>query len=190
MKKALTLFLVVLMLIGMLPVTAMHTHAAEVSETITLAGSTGTVSGESISWTSGSLSFTANKSESSTAIRTSDSDHFRLYVGFSASLTCSAGNITKIVMTATGSSYAIAPTGEDGSVGTVSGTTITIVPTASSNTYNIPNISKQTRIKTITVTYATVDSGECAHTNTEAIAIPTGVKNAVCLYTDPISLGL
>ena len=169
MKKVLSLFLVVLMLVGMLPMNAINAGAAEVSETIALAGSTGTVSGESISWTSGSLSFTANKNTSSTAIRTSDTDHFRLYVGFSATLTCSAGNITKIVMTATGSSYAIAPTGSDGSVGTVSGTTITIVPTASSNTYTIPSITKQTRIKSITVTYATVDSGECAHTNTEAI---------------------
>jgi len=169
MKKILSMMLVVMMLVGMLPMNAIHSHAAELSETITIAASTGTVSGESISWSSGSLSFTANKNTSSTAIRTTDSDHFRLYVGFSATLNCSAGNITKIVMTSTGSSYAIAPTGKDGSVGTVSGTTITIVPNGSSNTYTIPSITKQTRIKSITVTYSTVDSGECAHTNTEAI---------------------
>ncbi len=169
MKKILSLLLVALMIVGMLPISAIHTHAAEVSETMTIAANTGTVSGESISWTSDNLSFTANQNTSSNAIRTTDSDHFRLYVGFSATLTCSAGNITKIVMESTGSSYAIAPTGSDGSVGTVSGTTITIVPTASSNTYTIPTISKQTRIKSITVTYATVDSGECAHTNQEEI---------------------
>ena len=169
MKKILSLVLALVMIIGMLPVGAINASAAEVSETIALAGSTGTLSGESISWTSDSLTFTANKNTSSTAIRTSDTDHFRLYVGFSATINCTAGNITKIVMTATGSSYAIAPTGSDGSVGTVSGTTITIVPKESSATYTIPSITKQTRIKTITVTYATVDSGECAHTNTETI---------------------
>ena len=169
MKKILSIMLVVMMLVGMLPMNAIHSHAAELSETITLAGSTGTVSGESISWSSGNLSFTANKNTSSNDIRTTDTDHFRLYVGFSATLNCSAGNITKIVMTATGSSYAVAPTGSDGSVGTVSGTTITIVPKESSNTYTIPSITKQTRIKSIIVTYATVDSGECTHTNTETI---------------------
>ncbi len=169
MKRILSVLLALVMIVGMIPMSILSASAAEVSETITLAGSTGTVSGESISWTSGSLSFTANKNTSSTAIRTDDTDHFRLYVGFSATLTCSAGNITKIVMTATGSSYAVAPTGSDGSVGTVSGTTITIVPTASSNTYTIPSITKQTRIKSIAVTYATVDSSECTHTNTETI---------------------
>jgi len=173
MKKILSMMLVVMMLVGMLPMNAIHSHAAELSETLTLAGSTGTVSGDSISWSSGSLSFTANKNTSSTAIRTTDTDHFRLYVGFSATLNCSAGNITKIVMTSTGTSYAIAPTGKDGSVGTVSGTTITIVPKESSNTYTIPSISKQTRIKTIEVTYEVAESGGCAHTNTvtvEAVA--------------------
>lgn len=169
MKKILSLVLALVMIIGMLPMGAINASAAEVSETIALAGSTGAVSGESISWTSGSLTFTANKNTSSTAIRTDDTDHFRLYVGFSVTINCSAGNITKIVMTATGSSYAIAPTGADGSAGTVSGTTITIVPTESSATYTIPSITKQTRIKSITVTYATVASGECAHTNTETI---------------------
>ena len=169
MKKALSLFLVVLMLVGMLPMTVLNASAAEVSETIALAGSTGTVSGESISWTSEKLAFTANKNTSSTAIRTSDTDHFRLYVGFSATLTCSAGNITKIEMVATGSSYAIAPTGADGSVGTVSGTTITIVPKEASQTYTIPNISKQTRIKSITVTYNDPNATGCAHTNTETV---------------------
>ena len=56
MKKILSILLVALMLVGMLPMNAIHSHAAELSETMTLAATTGTVSGESISWSSGNLS--------------------------------------------------------------------------------------------------------------------------------------
>ena len=169
MKKILSVLLALVMVLSMIPVIA---SAAETSVKMTITGTTGTMGTKEISWTKDGVTFKNAQASSSTAIRTQDSDHYRLYVGSSVTITA-PGNITKIVMTASGSSYAIAPTGSDGSVGTVSGTTITIVPKATSDTYTIAKISKQTRIKDITVTYAEAGATECEHADTsdvEAVA--------------------
>ena len=175
MKKILSLLLAVVMVIGMLPMSILSASAAEVSENLDIFGSTGTLASDSssISWTSGPVTVTNGKG--STAIRTSDSDHFRLYANSSVTIECTAGNITKIVMTATSSSYATVLVNSAGSEATASGSTVTIVPTAAAASYTIAQMNAQSRIKNVTVTYATVDSGECAHANTEAIAAVAAV---------------
>ena len=132
MKRVISILLVALMLFGMLPSTAVHSHAAETTETFNVYGTTGTLSSDksSISWTSGAITFTNVKG--STAIRTSDSAHYRIYTGSSATISCDAGNITKIVVTCTTSSYATVfntSATNSGHTSSVSGSTVTITPT-------------------------------------------------------------
>ena len=176
MKRILSILLALVMVIGMLPMSILTASAAESSVTMSIFANKGTLSGTTISWTSEGVTFQNSKASSSTAIRTSDSDHYRLYVGSSVTITA-PGNITKIVMVSTETKYAIAPTGADGSVGTVDSTTITIVPAEASTSYTIPKISTQTRVKTLTVTYVDASAVECEHTNTEAIE----AKDPTCI---------
>ncbi len=170
MKKFLSLLLAIVMIVSIFPAQILSASAAEVSETLSTFASTGTVASDSlsISWTSNDVTFLVSKGTSSTAIRTSDTDHFRMYVGNSVTISA-PGNITKIVMTCTSSSYVGNLNTDIGDEASVSNTVVTIKPTASAASYTISSITKQARVKTVEVFYATVDSGECAHANTETI---------------------
>lgn len=105
----------------------------------------------SISW-SGTW-FTMTNYKGSTAIRTSDSDHYRVYVGSTLTFESTCGyNFKTIVITATTSSYANLTGAEiTGATASVSGTTITLTCTA--ETVSIV-WGKQARIKQVDVTYA------------------------------------
>lgn len=181
MKKILSVLLVVLMLVGMLPMNAIHAHAAETTETLNIYGSTGTKTSDSssISWTSNNVTFTNGKG--STAIRTSDSDHYRLYQN--SSVTISApGNITKIVVTCTSSTYATALKNSAGSEATASGSTVTIIPTADSDTYIIKSMTAQSRIKTVAVTYAEAEAA-CDHNYVAETTAPSCTEAGKTVYT-------
>ena len=169
MKRILSILLALVMVIGMLPMTLLTASAAENTVTIALAGSTGALASDSssISWTSGAVTFTNGKG--STAIRTSDTNHYRLYAGSSVSINCTAGNITKIVVTATSSSYATVLGNSVGSEATVSGSTVTITPATPAATYSIASMTAQSRVSSVAVTYSDVDASACEHTNTETI---------------------
>ena len=184
MKRILSLLLVALMIFGLLPTNAITASAAETTVTLTVTGSTGTKSSDSssISWTSDGVTFTNVKG--STAIRTSDSNHYRIYAGSSATISA-PGNITKIVVTCTSSSYATVFKNSVGSEVTVSGSAVTIIPTASSTSYSISNFTAQTRISAVAVTYAEA-TPSCEHTNTTensdgyaATCTETGMTNSV-----------
>lgn len=100
--------------------------AEPILETAEVAGTTGTKSsdGNSISWDF--ENFTITNVKGSTAIRTSDSDHYRVYQGSTLTFTAKNGKkFTKIVITCTGSSYATAMKNTLGDAATVSGSTVT-----------------------------------------------------------------
>ena len=120
------------------------------TETIAVAGSTGSLSNKVITWTGTDFTVSNAQAGSSTAIRTTDTDHYRAYVG--STLTIQGKNsekISKVVITCTSTSY-MGVEAESVDV-TTSGTTITI--TGDDLASIVLTITKQTRIKTIEITY-------------------------------------
>ena len=87
------------------------------TETLSIVGTTGTKNGTtSISWDSTNFTVTNEKTNSSNAIRNSDSDHYRAYKNSILKFTAKNGKkFTKIVITYTSSSY----------LGKIDGVTIT-----------------------------------------------------------------
>ena len=114
----------------------------------------GTLSGKSISWTKDGFKVTNNQASSSNAIRTSDSDHFRLYANSELIFTSSSKKFNKVVVTCTSPSYASAletSAKKAELTATVSGSLVTI--STSSPTTVMPTIkmSAQSRIKKVVV---------------------------------------
>ena len=170
MKKILSLLLVALMIVGMLPIGAIHSHAAEVSATITFDDTAkrtvGTTSQQV--WEENGITFTNDKASSSSNVNTSYYNPIRLYAKSSATIAYS-GTITKIEVTCSSDSYATAFATSVGSEeATASGTVVTIVPTVASSSYRIDSFSAQTRVSSVTV-YATVSDEACAHANTSTV---------------------
>ena len=127
-------------------------------ETLSVTGNTGELNDTSISWTQGNVTFTNNKTEESTAIRTSDTDHYRVYTNSEVVISASNGStISKVVITCTSSSYAtVMETGatNGGYTATSSGSTVTIT---ANNVSEIKfTVSGQTRLNTIVVTHTVV----------------------------------
>ena len=108
MKKIVAILAVALMLCSILPLSA---FAAD-TETIKVTGSTGVLNGtSSISWSGTNYEVVNDKDNSSTAIRTSDSDHFRVYVGNEFYVRGKDGALmSQVVIKCTGSSYLISNT--------------------------------------------------------------------------------
>lgn len=91
----------------------------------------GSLSGKVITWDFENFTLKNEQDKSSTAIRNSDSDHFRAYQG--SKLTFTAKNdktITKIVITCTSSSYASAMKNSLGESATISDSIVTWVGSA------------------------------------------------------------
>ena len=136
--------------------------AAEATETLSIFADEGTLSGTSISWSGDHFTITNNKGGSSTAIRTSDSDHFRVYASNSGSIATKNGEIiTKIVITCTSSSYATACKNTFGDTATASGSTVTIIPTGSPTSVSYDKATAQWRLNKIVITY--VEATSCDH---------------------------
>ena len=133
---------------------------------LSIYANTGTLSEEetSISWTSANVIVTSYKNTSTTAIRTSDTDHFRIYAGskFVVS-TVSGQNITNIVITCTTSAYATVFENaqlSEGVSASVSGSVVTVSVTGAKNEVEI-TVSAQTRVNKVEVTYMTI--ADCEH---------------------------
>ena len=114
----------------------------------------GTLSGKSISWTQNGFTVTNNQAKSTNAIRTSDSDHFRLYANSELIFTSSSKKFNKVVVTCTSGSYATAlktSASNAGLTATVSGFVVTI--STSNPTTEMPTItmSAQSRINKVVV---------------------------------------
>lgn len=125
----------------------------EGEDSLAVKATTGALANDSlsISWSTDNFTLLNEKGSSSSAIRTSDSGHFRVYVGNKMTVSGKDGaDITKIVITCV-SGYVLNNvkdvTGADVSI---SGTTVTITNITADFAINT---SKQWRISNITVTY-------------------------------------
>ena len=135
-----------------------YVKPSSVTTTVNTYATEGTMSGTtSISWTSGDVTVTNNKANSSTAIRTSDSDHYRTYVGSQVVVSTNSGQkITKIVITCSSSSYVANLVSDinavDGCTATVSGSVVTVVVEGDLTEVAF-SITKQARITKVAVTH-------------------------------------
>ena len=130
--------------------------AATATETVAIAGSTGTVSGKTITWTSTNFTLLNEQDKSTTAIRTTDTDHFRIYQ--SSKFTISANNGKKIVevkITITESKY-VTPMVNSltaaGYTATADGNVVTITCAGGVDSI-VFSASAQTRVKSFEITY-------------------------------------
>ena len=133
----------------------------ETSVELTITGTTGALASDnnSISWTKDGVTFTNKKG--STAIRTSDSAHYRIYAGSSIEINCANGNITEFVVTCTSDSYATVLNNSivEGAEAVVDGSIVTATLTNPMESYNIANVSAQTRVNKVVVTYNQTGGG-------------------------------
>lgn len=179
MKRILSVLLALVMVLGMIPMVA---SAATESATITFdAAKTQRTSFSTTQqvWAEGNITFTNDKASSSNAIA-DYSNPVRLYQGSSVTIAVAEGNITEILIVSDGTAkYKTALqnsiTGA-GATYTNSGNNYTITLDGSSASFTM-SMTAQARFKSITVTYATVESGACTHANTEAIE----AKDATCV---------
>ena len=111
--------------------------------------------GSAISWSSDSLTVTNTQANGSTTIRTSDTDHYRVYSGSLLAISVNSGSITKIVITCSSTTYAGAmktSAEQAGYAASANGSvvTITLDPGVSEIEFKA---TAQTRIKAVEVTY-------------------------------------
>ena len=102
-------------------------------------------------WKNGDVTFTNYKGASTSDV-VNNTNPVRLYASSSITITA-PGNITKIVATASSSSYATALKNSITSGATISGSVVTIIPSTSSTSYNIAKLSAQVRLNSIAITY-------------------------------------
>ena len=124
--------------------------AEEVTETMNVYANKGSLSNKVITWTGTNFTFSNAQGSSSTAIRTSDTDHFRIYQSSTVTFTANNGKkFKKIVITCTSSSYATALKNTLGAEATASGSTVTWTGSAETIT---AKATAQTRINKIVAT--------------------------------------
>ena len=126
-----------------------------ISETLNIYGNTGVLGTDVISWTGEYFTCTNEKASSSTAIRNSDSDHYRVYAKSVLTFTAVEDKaFTKVVVTCTSSSYATVLSNSltsTGATASVSGSVVTI--TCSTPLSEITfTATAQTRINTVVAT--------------------------------------
>ena len=165
-------------------------EAQPLEVTIETFANTGVLDGStSISWTNGGFQFTAYKAGSTSDIRTSDADHFRIYAHNKVVVSSLNGELlTKVQFNATSASYATVLGGcaAEGWVASVDGTVVTFTATAANGAENltIEDVSAQTRVSSVIITpYVAVES-DCEHdyvgVETQA---PTCSAEGVMTYT-------
>ena len=128
-----------------------------VNEILEIAASTGSLSADSgsISWTGEYFTCTNVKDQSSTAIRTTDTDHHRFYVKSKLKFSSDDGKtFSKLVLTCTSSSY-VANTDNvtypSNVIVSVDGTSVTITFTEAVSEISL-TINKQIRISKVEAT--------------------------------------
>lgn len=122
----------------------------EVTETLNIYANKGSLSNKVITWTSANFTFSNAQGSSSTAIRTSDSDHYRIYASSTVTFTANNGKkFKKIEITCSSNSYANVLKNTLGSAASVSGSVLTW--TGSTDTITA-KATAQIRIKKIVAT--------------------------------------
>lgn len=119
----------------------------------------GTVDGNSISWTSGDVTVTNNQANGSSAIRKTDTNHYRVYKGSELIIGVANGTISKVVITCesgknnNGPSYVEAMKTSFETAGyTVTVNELVVTVTGSAQQFTM-NASAQTRLNKVEVTY-------------------------------------
>ena len=124
--------------------------AEEVTEAMNIYANKGSLSNKVITWTGTNFTFSNAQGSSTTAIRTSDSDHYRIYAKSTITFTAKNGKkFKKIVITCTSSSYATVLKNTLGASASVSGSTVTWTGSAETVT---GTATAQTRINKIEAT--------------------------------------
>ena len=162
MKKIVAILAVALMLCSILPLSV---FAADGDVSISVLGTTGTLASDklSISWTGGNYSVVNYKASSSTAIRNSDSAHYRVYVG--SEFVVSGGAMSQVVIKSV-SSYLFnnsANKVSDGWTVSANGNDITYTATSGSADELKITIGKQSRLTEVIITPAAGGSADCDH---------------------------
>ena len=165
-------------------------EAQPLEVTIETFANTGVLDGtDSISWTNGGFQFTAYKASSTSAIRTSDADHFRIYAHNKVVVSGLNGELlTKVQFNATSASYATVLGGcaAEGWVASVDGTVVTFTATAANGaeSLTIEDVSAQTRVSSVVITPYVASESDCEHdyVGVETRA-PTCTVEGVTTYT-------
>ena len=137
-------------------VTQATSYVSAESETVTMNiyANKGTLNGKSISWTQSRFTVTNNQAKSSNAIRTSDSDHFRLYAKSELIFTSASKTFNKVVVTCTSSSYATElkkSAANAGLTASASGSVVTISTSTPTTAMPTITMSAQSRINKVVV---------------------------------------
>ena len=145
---------------GVCTVCGAKTGETTATNALSIAATTGTLASDSlsISWASDYITVTNNKGKSTSAIRTSDSDHFRVYAHSDLLISTNAGQTIKsVVITCTSDSYATVlgnALTSTGATATVDGSVVTVTATdANVTAIEFVDVSAQTRINNVEVTY-------------------------------------
>ena len=162
MKKILSIILALSLVLGL----ALTASAAASEETKAIKATEGTVSGDSITWTGTNFKLVNEKYNSTSNIRTSDSDHFRVYKNSKVTITALNGEkLAKIAITTTGGDYFTALVNSLGTPAnatvSTSGNVVTITLTTAAESFEIVATAAQWRLNNIVVTYA--EEGVCNH---------------------------
>ena len=126
-------------------------------EKFAIAANAGTLGDKVITWESDNFTMTGKQANSTTAIRTSDDNHFRIYANSEFSV--AAKNDKKIaqgIFTVTESKYAsvlVDSIATDGATGVVDGTTVTVTIEGGASALDF-TAKAQFRVSTITVVFA------------------------------------
>lgn len=169
MKRILSIMLALVMIVGMIPMSILTASAATATATITFddTAKRTTFNASQAIWEEDGVTVTNNKASGNDIADYSNPARF--YKG--SELIIAYPQMTKIEVTCGSSSYATAlanSTFDSNSKATANGSVVTITLTATADTVTV-TMGAQARVKSMTVTYSSVDSGECAHTNTEVI---------------------
>lgn len=133
--------------------------AVEQTEGLDIFGTTGVKNGsDSISWTGTNFMVTNNKASSTTAIRTQDTDHYRMYAKSDLVITpLNGATITKVVFTCENPTYASNLKTALGANESVSGTVVTLTETiTAAKTWSL---TAQVRLNNIEITYLAGQGG-------------------------------
>lgn len=126
----------------------------QIVEEMTITATTGTLAGDksSISWSGENFNIVNYKNTSNTAIRTSDSDHFRSYVGNKLTFVSTCGkNFETIVISCTSGYCDLTSATITGATAVKNSTTITLTCTSD----NVSIVwGKQNRFNTVKATFA------------------------------------
>lgn len=141
---------------GKCPICGEDLAAPMLEETFAIAASKGSLADKVITWNSDNFVFTGAQAKSTTAIRTSDTDHYRVYQSSTFAIAGNNGQkIFKVVFTVTESKYASilqASLATAGATVTVSGTTVTVEFVGGVDSVDF-SATAQFRIKTMVISY-------------------------------------